>query len=414
MNPSSTRVVIVAANANTEFGGEAILPWHYFRLLRARGFDAHLVTHPRNRPNLSAQSGSDVARIHFTGDRRLSRFIERLGKNVPHGLKPLTVWLLMSLIGAQDLRKVVRGLVMSAPSSVVVHEPTPVSPRQPSFMVGLGAPLVVGPLNGGMAYPKGFRVEVPKSERLVRWIVRLGAELANVCIPGKRCADAILVANERTRESLPRVVSRQGIRTIVENAVDLTVFAMRDKRPEGVSKFIFVGRLVDWKRVDLLLEAFARVPTPAELHLVGSGPMLSELELTAGRLGIRPEVTFHGQLDQPQCAAIMAECSALVLPSVFECGGAVVLEAMAVGLPVIATNWGGPADYVVNSETGFLVNPTTVDEFVEALAKDMEHLASDTALASRMGEAGRRRVENEFDWERKIDQLIDIYGEVLN
>lgn len=74
-------------------------------------------------------------------------------------------------------------------------------------------------------------------------------------------------------------------------------------------------------------------------------------------------VVFSGWLSQEKCAIKLQQADALVLPSLREPGGAVVMEAMAVGLPVIATNWGGPADYL-NSACGILVEPTSKEGFL--------------------------------------------------
>jgi glycosyltransferase involved in cell wall biosynthesis len=411
--PAQPRIVVVAVNANTAFGGEAMLPWQYFHLLRRRGVDAHLVTHERNRDNLTAEAPDEVERLHFTVDRRFSRIVERAGARLPRNVKSMTLWVLMAAIAAIDLRRATKSICAATTGPVVVHEPVPVSPRQPSFIFDVGAPVVVGPLNGGMSYPPGFRSGVSKFERLTRWLARSVSDAANRVFNGKGKAAVVLVANARTRRALPRSVARTSIREMVENGVDLDTFTERRFGPTGPPHFAYIGRLVDWKRVDLLLRAFAEAPSHFRLEIVGDGPLRADLEAMASDLGIDARVTFRGPLSQPECAQVLAGCDALVLPSVYECGGAVVLEAMAVGLPVIATDWGGPADYVVQDVTGFLVTPEGPDYLVKHLAAAMLRLGHDRQLALRMGAAGRRRVEEVFGWEQKIDNITAIYREVL-
>lgn len=162
--------------------------------------------------------------------------------------------------------------------------------------------------------------------------------------------------------------------------------------------------------MDLLLEALARGPAHHELHVLGDGPMRPALEAQASALGLGQRVAFHGMLSQQECADLLANCDALVLPSMRECGGAVVLEAMALGLPVIATDWGGPADYVT-PETGILIPPTSHESFVQGLHEAMLRLGENPALRAQLGAAGLKRVETEFDWERKIDRILEIYAE---
>jgi glycosyltransferase involved in cell wall biosynthesis len=109
----------------------------------------------------------------------------------------------------------------------------------------------------------------------------------------------------------------------------------------------------------------------------------------------------------------MQQAHAMVFPSLREPGGAVVLEAMAVGLPVIATNWGGPADYM-DSTCGILVEPASREGFVKGLTDAMLKLAQSPELRQSMGCAGRERVRQHFDWERKVDRILEIYQQTID
>jgi len=168
--------------------------------------------------------------------------------------------------------------------------------------------------------------------------------------------------------------------------------------------------LVHWKAVDLLIDALelAARRVDLELAVIGDGDRRETLENQVKRLGLQDRVIFHGFVPQHQCPALLQSSDALVLPSLYECGGAVVLEAMAMGLPVLATRWGGPADYL-DEETGVLVDPTTETQFIEDLADGLVRLAQSPDLRRKLGAAGRKRVEEHYDWERKIDKIIEIY-----
>jgi len=89
----------------------------------------------------------------------------------------------------------------------------------------------------------------------------------------------------------------------------------------------------------------------------------------------------------------------------------VVLEAMASALPVIATRWGGPADYL-DDDCGILIEPTGRRFLVQELASAMTRLANDRPLRERLGANGRKKVEREYDWERKLDRMLEIYRSV--
>lgn len=406
---SSLRVIIVAQNASTRFGGESILPWHYFRLLRRRGVDARLVVHERTRDELLALLPREAERMHFVPDLPSQRALWRIGRRMPGRIEENTIGIWLHAATARMQRKMVRELIAKYRVDVV-HEPIPVSPKQPSFMYGLGAPVIIGPMNGGMDFPPAFAGSASLPERAFMAVGRELAHAVNLLIPGKSEAAILLTANERTRQSLPRSASSKVIQ-LVENGVDLSLFNGRKQASsaDGRCRFVFMGRLVDWKRVDLLLEACALLRGQRfTLEVLGDGPLRAALETQTKALELSERVTFHGMLPQERCSALLAESDALVLPSLRECGGAVVLEAMACGLPVVATDWGGPADYL-DAETGILVAPKNHTEFVAGLASAMRRLIESPDLRRRLGESGRRRVEREFDWERKIDRILEIY-----
>jgi glycosyltransferase involved in cell wall biosynthesis len=404
------RVCIVAEHASTRFGGEAILPIHYFRLLRARGIETWLVVHARTRIELEQLFPEDRDRILFVPDSWLQKLLFRLSKFLPRRLAEISLGLLNQGVTQFRQRNIVRTLIRDETIDVL-HQPIPVAPRFPSLLFGLGVPRVVGPLNGGMEYPYFFRSAESRLGRAAISLARQFSNLGNAILPGKKNADVILVANKRTRRALPAGV-HGSIIELTENGVDLEVWRdVSEERPADPPKFVFVGRLVDWKAVDVVIRALHGVPA-AELEVIGDGPMLEAWKVLASDLGLIDRVRFVGWLSQRECAVRLRSATALVLPSLYECGGAVVLEAMALGKPVIATNWGGPADYL-DASCGILVEPESSAALVEGFAAAMNRLIDSPALTKSMGAAGRERVVRDFDWQRKIDQVISIYSTLI-
>jgi glycosyltransferase involved in cell wall biosynthesis len=421
-----TRVLIVAEHASARFGGEAVLALHYFRVLRRRGLDAWLVVHERTREELERLFPDAGERIRYVPDTPAHIALWRLGQRLPDRLSAFTTGYAMRLLTQRAQLREVRALVAEH-GIEVVHQPMPVSPKEPSLLRAVGAPVVIGPMNGGMTYPPGF---ADRQGRLTRWVIeagRAGADLANRLAPGKPEAALLLVANERTRRALPLGLGARA-RLLVENGVDLSLWQPRPAHaaPRTGSappvRFTFVGRLVDLKAVDCLIDAFvqARGHAPMSLSVIGDGEQRAALEAQArrhdalaGAAGEAGRVHFAGWMTQAECAARLREADALVLPSLHECGGAVVLEAMAVGLPVIASAWGGPLDYL-DAECGVLVPVESREGFVAGLADALARLAGDAALRERMGEVGRRRVAEEFDWEVKVDRMLGLYAEAMH
>jgi glycosyltransferase involved in cell wall biosynthesis len=406
------RVMLAAENASVRFGGEAILPYHYFRLLLARGVDVHLVVHERCQTELLALFPNAVDRLHFVRDQALQKLFFKLGRALPRRLDEATLGFVNQMLTQYAQRNILRALARGFEGRCVLHQPIPVSPRTPSLLSGLGVPLVTGPLNGGMEYPPAFRTQESFVSRTLIAAARSFSNLVNAILPGKRDAAVVLVANERTRAALPSGI-RGRVVSLPENGVDTTQWEARPESPGTPSgRFVFIGRLVDWKAVDIVLEALSRMET-ASLDVIGDGPMRAAWGNRAAELGVAGRVHFHGWLSQQECAVHLAASTALVLPSLFECGGAVVLEAMAMRRPVIATAWGGPLDYL-DATCGILVPPSSREGLIAGFAQAMQELAGSPESCVRLGDAGRDRLLRDFTWQGKIDAMLDVYQSTLS
>ncbi len=159
------KILIVAHNASTVYGGEAVLPVHYFRGLRARGHSVNLIAHERNRDDLEAHFGVGCDALHFIPDTRLHRLIWRVGDRFPAKIDEALFGNLMNLLNEVYQKRLIRDLV-SAGAVELIHEPMPVSPKAPSSIHGFGVPVIVGPMNGGMTWPDGYDDFQRRSERL--------------------------------------------------------------------------------------------------------------------------------------------------------------------------------------------------------------------------------------------------------
>lgn len=419
-------VVIVCEHASARFGGEAILPLHYFRLLRDRGVEVWLLAHARTRPELTDLFPGE-RRIRYVEETALHRVMWRIGRRLPDELAYVTTGFVSRLAVQITQRKLLRSLIATEAIDLV-HQPTPVSPREPSFICDVGAPVIIGPMNGGMVYPPAFRHDRAWLEKALSRLGSSQAALLNRVLPGKRRAALLLVANERTRAALPAGVCSR-IERIGENGVQLDLWTSDPSLPATASHspppaetvtFAFVGRLVALKAADILLDAFAlaSATVPMRLVVIGDGDERDRLQKRAAVLfppgsgGRSQAVRFTGWLAQSACARELEQAQCLVMPSLRECGGAVILEAMALAKPVIATAWGGALDYLDDS-CGVLVPPGDRRALVAGLAEAMLRLATAPSEREAMGRAGRRKVEREYDWEVKAGHVLAVYRQVL-
>lgn len=173
--------------------------------------------------------------------------------------------------------------------------------------------------------------------------------------------------------------------------------------------FLHVGRMAAEKGVDVILNAFARARTQlpagaAHLVVAGAGPRADALRALGG-----DDVTFLGNLDRERILPrLYASADAFAFTSVTETLGLVVLEAMASGLPVIATPVGGVADHLRDGVNGIAVPPLDAD----AMARAMVALVLDRERALTLGYAARETAEA-LDWSHELDRLDASYRDVL-
>jgi glycosyltransferase involved in cell wall biosynthesis len=205
----------------------------------------------------------------------------------------------------------------------------------------------------------------------------------------------------------------------IYNGVDVKRFSPRPPSlhlrralslPEDALVVGSVGRFVPFKGYASLIDAARQVQNSKPgVHwvLVGEGPLRGELESQNLSLGMKSQVHFTGWRDD--VPDILALCDLFVLPSLGEHFGRVLIEAMAMGKPMVATDAGGVPEIVIPDETGLLVPPGQP----EALAAAVLSLLRDPERAARLGEAGRRRAEGVFSLERHVDGVEHVYQNLL-
>jgi glycosyltransferase involved in cell wall biosynthesis len=174
---------------------------------------------------------------------------------------------------------------------------------------------------------------------------------------------------------------------VIPNAVEPNGADVPSKRADDESgRAVTVGRLVQWKHVDEVIRVLPDLPG-LELLIIGDGPERAKLEAVAVELRLEPRVTFAGPLSRREAARHMALCDLFVLNSSYEGLPHVVLEAMALGLPVVATAVGGTGEIIRHRQNGLLIG-TERSELRQAIAE----VLSDRELRRRLGDGGRKTV----------------------
>ena len=226
-----------------------------------------------------------------------------------------------------------------------------------------------------------------------------------------RSPSRIVSVSELTRRGIEGAGLGPGRITVVPNGVDSSELESRVD-PNPAPDLVFVGRLIEEKGAHILIEAMTREPLGrlmAGCVIVGQGPEEGRLRAMASRLGLTERVRFISRLEQAELNGLMASARVLVLPSSREGFGMVVIEAMALGTPVVVTTSPQSAapDLVSHGTDGLVAERTP-----EAVARAVETILTSPALRARMGEAARKKAAL-YDWNAITDRMEGVYVEAI-
>jgi glycosyltransferase involved in cell wall biosynthesis len=225
-------------------------------------------------------------------------------------------------------------------------------------------------------------------------------------------ASAVLAVSTSLARSLQGMVPGLDVK-VVPNMVDTAFFSpLPSGRPTSPYIFLCVGALVQLKRFDVAIRAFAEAfpdDPSVILRIGGSGPEASSLARVAEQLGVDDRVQFLGGLSRVQVRDEMRSADAFVLSSSVETFGLVVAEAQSVGLPAIVTECGGPEE-IVSESTGTRVAPDNVDELSRAMGEVYESRINWASRAGTIRESTRCR----FDSAAVAEQILSCYEHALN
>jgi glycosyltransferase involved in cell wall biosynthesis len=212
--------------------------------------------------------------------------------------------------------------------------------------------------------------------------------------------------------SLKDDIEKNGINNIniIHHGINLLNYSKIKKR----HTLLYVGRLSKEKGIEYLIKAMPiiikKIPQ-IHLNIVGYGPERGNLENLTKQLKIKDNVTFFNQVPNNSIEEYYKKSSVIIVPSIWpEPFGLIGPEAMSVGRPIIATNIGGIPEWLENGKTGYLVPPRDSN----AISKKVIQLISNHKLMDKMGNAGRKKAENEFDIKLYVKKIEKKYQEVIN
>lgn len=414
------RVLLIAEAANPDWVSVPLVGWSHSQAL-ARLTEAHLITQIRNRDAIiraGLREGQDFTAIDSellaSG---LFKLATRLRGGAGKGWTTLTAFSALAyyyfelLVWRQFSHRLMAG------EFDLVHRLTPLSPTTPSLLAQkchrIGVPFVIGPLNGGLPWPKNFDRERRKEKE---WLSYL--RFAYKLLPGykstRRCANTIIIGSQDTWQQMDHKYYYKCI-YIPENAIDPDRFGETVTRPITLPiRIAFAGRLVPYKGADMLLQAAAPLIQAGKvtLDIIGDGPELPNLHRIADELGINHGLRMQGWVEHRRLQQKLLEADVFAFPSIREFGGGVLLEAMALGLVPIVVNYGGPGELVTDT-TGYRIPIGTRFQIIKGIQEILSKIVANPDEIRPLGIQARQRVLTYFTWDAKAKQVYEVYSWVL-
>lgn len=385
-----------------QLGGEAIKALEIFNHYKAIHPNTIQITHARNRTEVN--ESLKLTDIYFVEDDWLTRFFWKsviLRGYINSRFSKQAVQLANQLAKERGAKK------------AIIHQTGPNSPVIRRAISALHFN-VFGPINGNIYRPDAFAGKETGFDVFRRFFHTPLQRFNAIFSCALSRSDQIFVAGgQRTKDSL--LTAGCDNRLFVDTDDCGVSDALLDRpivsHQSENYQFVHIGRLVKFKCTDLLIKALANTQHPITLDIIGNGPELLACQRLVDRLHLQSRVRFLDWSAHGEIGDILSQYRGLVLPSVGDSNGVVVQEAMAVGLPVICLDWGGPQLLVDDQVNGVLIQPKSEAYVIEQLASHLDALATRPEMADRLAKAARHKA-GRWRWSVLAQKWLDHY-EVL-
>ncbi len=419
MTPKRLRTLILAESCNPDSSSVSLEGWSLSRALFDHA-DTHVVTHVRNRDAILKAGWREGEEFTVLDPAAVERPVMQVGEAVRRVAKLGWTWTtVLTTFWYYYFEHLVWqefGEALRAGKFDVVHRLNPVTPPTPSLIAqhcrDAGVPFLWGPINGGVPWPKEFRDAMYREGEWLSY-VREAYKLFPGYRSTRRAATGLIVGSISVWEQMAKYQERCVY--VPENAIDPSRFTVSERAEhDRPLRIAFVGRLVPFKGADMLIDAVAPLVRAGKVvvDVIGDGPDMGSIRQMVADAKIADGVTLHGWIDHREVPRRLARCHVFAFPSIREFGGAVVLEAMALGLVPVVANYGGPGEHVTD-ETGFRVPIGPRASMVAAFRKIIADLADSPDHVRRTGGKARERAYSLFTWDVKALQVLEVYGWAL-
>ena len=283
----------------------------------------------------------------------------------------------------------------------------------------LPVPYVRGPGGGAHRVPRAFRKEFSVKQRLWESIRVLGQWLYRhdpVFFLGQKRARALLLCNREAMKAVPDEWKPKAFLFPVNGIDKKEIITRKGKGTSRVFRVISAGQFIRLKGFHLGLQAFKKLNAKyphTKLFIYGDGPEERNLKSLVHSARLTQKVVIGNYLPRKELLSRMREADVFLFPSFRDGGGAVVVEAMASGIPVICLDTGGPGFHIQNMEWGMAIDPRGPGYVIDQMSQALETLCRNLSLRNRLRRAAYQRVREFYDWDKIGDRINRLYQELV-
>jgi len=402
------KILISAYACEPHKGSEPGVGWNWAKQI-AKFAEVWVITRANNKDSIEKDLEKEpISNLHFVyydPPKWLTSWKKRT--------RGLYIFYLLWQIGAYKVaRRLHRKINFDA-----VHHLTFGNIWLPTFMPFLKIPFIWGPVGGGEKVPEAFRKSysiTAKIQEKLRDIILSSLRINPLFISTCRLSRIILVRTEETLDKIPGYCRDKTVK-VIETGIDFCEKRSAERFEAKEATILSAGRLIHLKGFDLAIMAFAKAFRNRDnirMIIIGEGPDKNRLLEIANQEKISHKIFFRGNISHGDVLNEMSRSTIFLFPSLKEGGAWVLYEAMISGLPVICLDIAGPKE-IISEDCGIKIKPINPTQTINDLAEALLKLANDPKLRKKMGEAGRRRVQEYYTWDKKGEFIKKLYEDTL-
>lgn len=393
--------LLISAYACEPFkGSEQAVGWNIVIEL-AKTNNVHVVTRTNNKEFIEPNVPTEV-REHLTFHYYDSEFFKKL-KNKEKGVYLYYIAWQFGIIG------LVRNLIKKYDIEYTFHL-TMGSIWMPTFLSFMPAKFMWGPTGGGEAIPTSFIKILSWKGRLLqyfRFLLKYSIYVNPLTLYSAIKAEKIFYRTEMTKDLLPKPLRKKCV-FLADGAIEPDILDkhIRKNREDDMVRLVATSRLIHTKNIVTIIEAMHLLPRTlnVQLTLVGSGPEEKRIKKLINQYQLNDKIDHIPFVPRDDVFKILESSDIYLFASLKEACNLSLLEAMAIGLPVICLNWTGMA-LSTDDSCAIRLKPTNPEQMPKDMAKAIMKLVQDKELRESMGAAGRERVKTIFNWKTKVDVI---------